>query len=611
MATGNAKDFGVYSRFLKIDGRHPYRDAVPDGYVDYAAYTRPGGEVFYFNFDLAKEMGLITKSHPHELNKELKEAILYTFSLQIINEYDIAHKTPIAEKDIRPYKYMATRYLQLQHPSTKGYTSGDGRSIWNGCFESKDGIWDVTSCGTGTTCLSPAVVLGNKLVKTGDPNVSYGSGRSDFIDGLCAAMMSEIMHKNGISTERTLAVISFADDTSINVRAGKNLLRPAHFFRYLKQDDYPRLKGMMDYFIERQIANGECERLSGDKRKYQDILKKFAISFAEAAACFEVEYIFCWMDWDGDNILTDGGIIDYGSVRQFGLYHHEYRYDDVDRMSTTITEQKNKAKYIVQNFAQITEYLISGKKENIKHYKDHEALKLFEETYLSKKHELILYRIGFNMNVVSKIQKDKEINNILMEFVEVYSYFEKVKSSKGLYNIKDGVTWDAVFCVRDILRELPAYYLSNNKDMSCQMFVDILKSNYATKDDLKPTISRNEKIRRFQRLYKALVARAAECDGVSEKSMLREIVKRSSLINRYERITGDSIIYASEALAKGSDSMAPKTRHKVFSEFVELQVLRPENKRRYLDSSEKFSNRNAKDVLNELLAIVRDCREGL
>jgi uncharacterized protein YdiU (UPF0061 family) len=611
MATGGAKSFGGYSQFLKIDGRHPYRDAVPDGYVDYAAHTRPGGEVFYFNFDLAKEMGLIAKSHPHELNKELKEAILYTFSLQIINEYDIAHKTPIPEKEIRPYKYMATRYLQLQHPSTKGYTSGDGRSIWNGYFEGKNGIWDVTSCGTGTTCLSPAVVLGNKLVKTGDSKVSYGSGRSDFIDGLCAAMMSEIMHKNGISTERTLAVISFADDTSVNVRAGKNLLRPAHFFSYLKQDNYARLKGMMDYFIGRQVKNGECEIISGDKRRYQNILKKFATSFAEAAACFEVEYIFCWMEWDGDNILTDGGIIDYGSVRQFGLYHHEYRYDDVDRMSTTITEQKNKAKYIVQNFAQITEYLISGKKENIKHYSDHESLKLFEEAYLNKKHELILYRIGFNMGVVSKIQKDKKINEILLEFVEVYSYFEKVKSSRGLYSIKDGVTWDAVFCVRDILRELPAYYLSRNEDMSCQMFVDILKSNYATKDDLKLTASRNDKIKRFQRLYKALIARAAECGGVSEKSMLREIVERSSLINRYERITGDSIIYASEALAKGSDSMAPKTRHKLFSEFVELQVLRPENKRRSLESDEKFNNRNAKDVLNELLTIVRDCREGL
>ena len=80
----------------------------------------------------------------------------------------------------------------------------------------------------------------------------------------------------------------------------------------------------------------------------------------------EVGEATCWMVWDGDKILSDGGIINYGSLRQFGLFHHEYRYDDAERMSTTITEQKNKAKYIVQAFAQLTDYLQQGVKRPIK-----------------------------------------------------------------------------------------------------------------------------------------------------------------------------------------------------------------------------------------------------
>ena len=153
-----------YRQFYKIDGRHPWREVSPDAYVDYAARTRHGGKVFYFNFELAKEMGLIGKRHPHRLNADLSKAILDTFSLVIINEYDLEHRLQFPEQDIRPHKYMATRYLQCQHPSKKGLTSGDGRSIWNGCLKSRSGTWDISSCGTGATRLSPATAIFNEYL---------------------------------------------------------------------------------------------------------------------------------------------------------------------------------------------------------------------------------------------------------------------------------------------------------------------------------------------------------------------------------------------------------------------------------------------------------------
>jgi hypothetical protein len=164
-----------YDRFRRLDGSHPLKQAVPEGYVDYPVRSRSDGKVFYFNFGLARDMGLIPRGHPDELTRGLSQAILRSFSLQILNEYDRIHH-PELMTVARPTMYMATRYLQLQHPSRKGITSGDGRSIWNGCLSGGNGTWDVSSCGTGVTRLSPATGRENRFFRTGEKNASYGSG---------------------------------------------------------------------------------------------------------------------------------------------------------------------------------------------------------------------------------------------------------------------------------------------------------------------------------------------------------------------------------------------------------------------------------------------------
>ena len=79
----------MYEKFGEIDGTHPWRNVSPDGYIDYQARYRPHGRVLFFNFPLAKEMGLITSDHPSSISKDLEQIILDTFSLQIINEYDL------------------------------------------------------------------------------------------------------------------------------------------------------------------------------------------------------------------------------------------------------------------------------------------------------------------------------------------------------------------------------------------------------------------------------------------------------------------------------------------------------------------------------------------
>ena len=286
--------FETYTSFDEINGNHSFKAAVPNGYVEYPVRTRNGGEVFFFNFRLAREMGLIPEGHPDEMTPKLKEKILETFALVIINEYDQINKMTYPEKEIRKNAYMATRYLQLQHPNKQGKTSGDGRGIWNGEITHRGTTWDVTSSGTGATCLSPAHAQTKKFFKTGDKVVGYGNGYNSLNDGLSAALMSDVFHKNGIETEQTLAIISFEGGYSINVRAGKNLFRPAHFFHQLKQGNYHGLRASIDFFIERQIKNGDFPKSVATKTKkarYQFMAEYMAKTFARIAAQFEAEYI--------------------------------------------------------------------------------------------------------------------------------------------------------------------------------------------------------------------------------------------------------------------------------------------------------------------------------
>ena len=85
------------------------------------------------------------------------------------------------------------------------------------------------------------------------------------------------------------------------------------------------------------------------------------------------------------------------------FFHHEYRFDDGPRYSTTILEQKKKAKYTVLNFTQIVDYLISKKKKPIKKFLRHSSIKKFEKFFFEKKRENILYKIGFSKSESMKI----------------------------------------------------------------------------------------------------------------------------------------------------------------------------------------------------------------
>ncbi|MCX7977849.1 MAG: protein adenylyltransferase SelO family protein [Bdellovibrionaceae bacterium] len=532
-----------YSHFLSLDGDHPWMQAVPEGYVSYRVRELNRGRVTYFNYVLAKEMGLISPHHPHCMNADLESVLLKTFSLQIINEYDELSGIKVDPNSIKPKRYMATRYLQLQHSNKQGKTSGDGRGIWNGVVQHNGKIWDISSRGTGVTCLAPGAVAAKRPLKTGNTEFGYGCGQAEIDELYGAAILAENMHLQGIPTERVLCIIDLGSGVGIGVRAAPNLIRPAHLFLYLKQERYDLLKRATDYFIERQITNKKWYFKYRDHRKYEELAEKVCESFAEFAARLDIDYVFAWLDWDGDNVLADAGIIDYGSVRQFGIRHDKYRYDDVERFSTNLNEQRLKARLIVQTFVQLCDYLRHGQRKPLKNFAHHPIVLKFNRLFSDYRADRLLYRIGFTSSQRERIlAKHRDLFDL---FDRQYSRFERAKVSGKEERVADGVNHPALFNMREFLRKYPSFLLARKEDfqralMSTQDFFPMILSSFAKKRDARMTQSISEQIENLQHLYKELVL-AAVGSGSLEKA-LPEICRRSSLLNGDSRITGNALI---------------------------------------------------------------------
>src|SRR5215213_4469679 len=568
----------MYEKFKELDGRHRWRSVSPDGYVDYQARYRPHGRVLFFNFPLAKEMGLIPSDHPSSINKELEQAILDTFSLQIINEYDIKRGKKFPLETIKPHPYMATRYLQIQHRSWQGKTAGDGRSIWNGYLKTENLTFDISSRGTGATILSPGAQHANDgLVATGDNTYGYSSGLANLDEMLGSAVMSEIFYRQGIPTERCLAVIGFPDTTAIGVRSAPNLIRPAHMFRYLKQSRHQELKASLDYFIDREVENGFWQIRSDAKERYSAALHYFARSYAKLAALLEEEYIFNWLSWDGDNMLASGAVLDYGSIRQFAAKHDKYRYKDVDRYSASLAEQRGWARSLVQVFAQAMAFVQSGVKDNLNNFKNAECLRVFDQAFEDERDQRMLWRIGFTPEQIAYLMNNARTE--IRDFDRSLSYFEDRKVKKGIEKLPDGFTHSPVFLIRNLLRLLPAYYVAQtitraderNAYMPEEIFCRIMAASYVGKRDLKPTSSTASHVADFQHCYLRLV----EALGGPFDLVLKTLQERSAVINHRHRITGDAVTWIIEEVIAMKNKIRIDGLQEAIDAFIDSQVLIP------------------------------------
>ena len=562
-----------YSILETLDGRHPLCERVPSAVVRYPARHRHDGEIAYFNFGLARELGILPADHPDEMTPSLRHTLLETFSLVIVNEWDQAHGNLPSARDRLPHEFMATRYLQLQHPDKRGLNSGDGRSIWNGLIETQLGRFDVSSCGTGVTRLCPATSAHGEFFRTGNAIADYGCGTAHIEEGLGAALMSEAFARNGVRTERVLAIVSLPGSFAINVRIAPNLLRPSHFFGILRRREEADLRRCVLYYAEREIGDGRWPFIASERERIRYLPERVAIDFARTAATFQSEYIFCWLDWDGDNVLTDGSILDYGSVRQFGLYHHSYRFKDSDRMSTSIPEQMRKARQIVQRFAQIRELLLRGEAPSLASLRDDPVLALFDREFERERRRLFMRQMGFEESESHHLIHSAQA--AVDGFLAMHNRLERKRSSRGKRKVADGLSWDAVYCMRDVLHELPARLAPAasgvRPEIPAAAFYEIALSNYASRRDRQLTPRRRQQALAYQRAYVALCERVAGRRRVPLAEILAELVPRARARNPYARMTGDGLTHAAHHLATSKSRLAAEETYHLIEAFADSQ----------------------------------------
>ena len=99
--------------------------------------------------------------------------------------------------------------------------------------------------------------------------------------------------------------------------------------------------------------------------------------------------------------------------------------------------------------------------------------------------------------------------------------------------------------------------------------------------------------------------------GQSRNAVLKGMQVRASLINRYDRVTGDAVLYVGERLVKGAKDMDSRAIHAMFNQFVEQQVLRPEYFQYAKPSRGALRSPKARHILRAMLRDVRNLRSGL
>ena len=86
--------------------------------------------------------------------------------------------------------------------------------------------------------------------------------------------------------------------------------------------------------------------------------------------------------------------------------------------------------------------------------------------------------------------------------------------------------------------------------MTPEEFMETIASSYANKRDRTLHEAKTRKIHEFQKRYMALVRQTAKTFKKPERKILLELGMRSSIINQYDRITGESILWVTEKVLR-------------------------------------------------------------
>jgi hypothetical protein len=305
-------------------------------------------------------------------------------------------------------------------------------------------------------------------------------------------------------------------------------------------------------------------------------------------------------------MLASGAILDYGSIRQFASKHDKYRYDDVDRWSTSLTEQRYWARELVRVFAQAFHFARSGRKRGLKCFKSATCLAEFDQAFDEERDRRMLWRVGFELRWIESLLKSARPE--IRDLRRALAFFEDQKIARGVEKVSDGITHRPVFLIRSLLRQLPAFYLSDcaakfGALMPPEQFCQIMAASYVSRRDMRMTPARIARARNFQKCYQRLIAKAGPYE-----QMLKTIVERSAVINHPHRMTGDGLIWIVDEVIKMKDKLTRDELQAAMDAFIESQVLIP-GRWRPIAPEELEGNSLKSRLLRAIQEDLEECKE--
>lgn len=282
-------------------GAHSLRTLGDAFYVDVPMRPIPGAKLAFFNYELARRLGLKIPSDPKELER-------------IMTEFFAVEKDPTGQSTL---KMMATRYLDSGRKGP-GEAMGDGRAVWTGelAIPTPDGkvvSVDFTSKGIGATPLA--------WTKN---DAAHSDGRLKMKELVRSAITSKANVKNELDSTDDLMGFVIPEEggasRGITIRAG-NQTRTSHY-RYF-QDEPENFKKIVTYIVRRDLGLPAGQAIG--PQEVTAYFKMFVANMADETARYaDLEAIHG--SPTGGNRTTRGSTIDLMEFWYHDAYHSNFRY---------------------------------------------------------------------------------------------------------------------------------------------------------------------------------------------------------------------------------------------------------------------------------------------
>jgi hypothetical protein len=257
---------------------------------------------------------------------------------------------------------------------------------------------------------------------------------------------------------------------------------------------------------------------------------------------------------------------------------------------------------MVQAFAQAADFVASGEKKNLRHFREAACLEAFDREFKDEADRRLLKRVGYDEAQIARLfDKHREA---VSDLRRALGYFEDVKVARGPEKLPDGVTHRPVFLIRSLLRELPRFLKEEcGGDLDAVMdparFCRAMAASYASRKDMQMTDGRAARARELQESYRRLL-RAA---GDDERKTLAGVAERAAVINHEHRMTGDGLIWIINEILSFKDKLDWDELYEALESFIDSQVLVP-GKWKPLESpapgSERLKDRLLRKIKQDL-----------